>query len=80
MHACNFGFFLVLYESREPQNYFNPKRSDPVKLYHQYDAYWKAHGIPGDDPRKELRWNIRSMLMTKDYETPVVSTYCELVL
>ncbi|GAV07575.1 hypothetical protein RvY_17394 [Ramazzottius varieornatus] len=61
----------VLYESREPQNYFSPKRSDPVKLYHQYEAYWKAHGIPGDDPRKELRWNIRSMLMTKDYETPV---------
>ena len=69
-----FAFSLVLYQSREPESYFNPRKGDPVRLYHKYEAYWNAHGIPGEDPRKELRWNIRSKLMTKDYELPVVIT------
>jgi hypothetical protein len=45
---------------------------DPVQLYHQYQAFWKANPVPGGNPHRELRWNIRAKLMQKDYEVAFV--------
>lgn len=38
-------------------------KSDPVALYHQYQAEWKKIRFPGEDTRADLRWAIRERMM-----------------
>ncbi|XP_040578375.1 uncharacterized protein Hyls1 [Lepeophtheirus salmonis] len=42
----------------EPQ-----KKTDPIKLYNEYKAYWDSINFPGDDSSKSLRWVIRERMM-----------------
>ncbi|OQV18474.1 hypothetical protein BV898_07483 [Hypsibius exemplaris] len=62
----------VLYDTVDQKQYRDPRlKSDPVSLYTQYQVYWKENQIPGENPHRELRWNIRATLMQKDYEVPL---------
>lgn len=40
-----------------------PCRSDPVALYHQYQAEWKRRNIPGESSHSDLRWMIRERML-----------------
>ncbi|KAJ4439686.1 hypothetical protein ANN_07814, partial [Periplaneta americana] len=42
------------------------KRSDPVKLYHQYQHIWKQQKVPGEDRHSNLRWSIRERMLGED--------------
>lgn len=41
-------------------------KSDPVALYHWYQAEWKKVNFPGEDRRSHLRWAIRGQMMGRD--------------
>ncbi|KAI4461071.1 hydrolethalus syndrome protein 1 [Holotrichia oblita] len=40
-----------------------PCKSDPVALYHQYQAEWKRQKIPGQNNHSDLRWVIRERML-----------------
>lgn len=42
----------------------HPTKSDPVALYHQYQAEWKKQKLPGEDYHKEIRWAIREKMLS----------------
>lgn len=37
-------------------------RCDPVALYHYYQHQWSKRPLPGEDPRTDLRWAVRTRL------------------
>jgi hypothetical protein len=39
-------------------------KSDPVALYHQYQANWKRQKVPGEANRTGLRWAIREKMLS----------------
>lgn len=41
-------------------------RSDPVALYHKYQALWQQNKIPGEENHSGLRWNIRERMLGQD--------------
>lgn len=41
-------------------------RSDPVSLYHYYQALWAQRKCPGEDSHADLRWVIREKMMGQD--------------
>jgi len=47
----------------QAQNYL---KTDPVALYHYYKRQWANHNIPGERDHKQLRWNIRTMMASRD--------------
>lgn len=61
--------FLVI----KPRIPVKPSKSDPVALYHHYQAEWKKMTFPGEDNRANLRWAIREKMLG-DHNTRVRST------
>lgn len=41
-------------------------RSDPVSLYHYYQALWAQRKCPGEDSHADLRWVIREKMLGQD--------------
>ncbi|XP_066151886.1 centriolar and ciliogenesis-associated protein HYLS1 [Euwallacea fornicatus] len=39
-------------------------KCDPVALYHYYQSQWKRTKIPGQDSRDDLRWAIRTRMLS----------------
>lgn len=58
-HAYLVSAFLVI----KPRLEVKPSKSDPVALYHQYQAEWKKIKFPGEDNRANLRWAIREKML-----------------
>ncbi|GJQ71362.1 hypothetical protein Trydic_g11093 [Trypoxylus dichotomus] len=46
-----------------PRLPIKPCKSDPVALYHQYQAEWKRQKIPGENNHSNLRWVIREKML-----------------
>lgn len=63
LQIINNVIFLVI-RPRELQ--LRKIKSDPVALYHQYQAEWKKMKFPGEDARSQLRWAIRQKMIGGD--------------
>ncbi|KAI8481470.1 cilium assembly [Branchiostoma belcheri] len=50
---------------RLPQNRKSVK-TDPVNRFHFYNRQWAAQKAPEEKKHKDLRWNIRELMMQKD--------------
>ncbi|XP_022902515.2 centriolar and ciliogenesis-associated protein HYLS1 [Onthophagus taurus] len=55
-------------ELKPKASFIRPKsvkttKSDPVSLYHRYQAEWKKQKIPGVDNHSNLRWVIREKML-----------------
>ncbi|CAH1261383.1 HYLS1 [Branchiostoma lanceolatum] len=50
---------------RLPQNRRSVK-TDPVNRFHFYNRQWGAQKAPGEKKHKDLRWNVRELMMQKD--------------
>lgn len=37
-------------------------KCDPVALYQYYKSQWSKRPLPGEDPRNDLRWAVRTRL------------------
>ncbi|XP_075224469.1 hyls1 centriolar and ciliogenesis associated [Lycorma delicatula] len=48
-------------------------RSDPVALYHKYQALWQKNKIPGEEAHSGLRWNIRERMLGQDPQPRPIS-------
>ncbi|KRT79431.1 hypothetical protein AMK59_6417 [Oryctes borbonicus] len=51
-----------------------PCKSDPVALYHQYQAEWKRQKIPGENNHSNLRWVIREKMLGNPEIVPKTSS------
>ncbi|XP_014270876.1 uncharacterized protein Hyls1 isoform X2 [Halyomorpha halys] len=45
-----------------------PAKCDPVALYHYYQTQWSKKPLPGEDPRTDLRWAVRTRLAQKQHQ------------
>lgn len=41
------------------------RKSNPVRLYHDYNKIWKKQKAPGEKSHKDLRWSIREKMLEK---------------
>lgn len=44
----------------------NVRKCDPVSQHKKYAEIWKKQKAPGEKQHKELRWNIRELMLYKD--------------
>ncbi|XP_076441684.1 centriolar and ciliogenesis-associated protein HYLS1-like [Babylonia areolata] len=55
----------VIYPSFDHPHTRNLRRADPVARYHQMQQAWATQQAPGENQRKDLRWNVREQMLTQ---------------